>query len=92
MAMKFSDGKSAREMLLDAPTTVAPVARKLSVMNDPRPPFAPVMKTTLSFMDCADLVRYYVVTKVRDAGTVKVSTHFTVKPEGMGSPVSSNRG
>src|SRR5712672_3396341 len=37
-------------MLREAPTTFAPVARKRSVMKDPRPPFAPVMKTTLSLI------------------------------------------
>src|SRR5215469_15738323 len=38
-------------MLRDAPTTVAPISRNRRVMKDPRPPFAPVMKTTLSFMN-----------------------------------------
>src|SRR5882762_683714 len=37
-------------MLRRGPTTFAPVARKRSVMKDPSPPFAPVMKTTLSLI------------------------------------------
>src|SRR5882762_5944155 len=37
-------------MLRESPTTFAPVARKRSVMKDPSPPFAPVMKTTLSLI------------------------------------------
>src|SRR6267378_1425482 len=37
-------------MLREAPTTFAPLARKRSVMKDPSPPFAPVMKTTLSLI------------------------------------------
>jgi hypothetical protein len=44
------DGQRSR----DAPTTVAPVSRNRRVIKDPRPPFAPVMKTTFSFMSVRD--------------------------------------
>src|SRR5882757_3796554 len=49
-ATKLGAGKSCWEMLREAPTTFAPVARKRCVMKEPRPPFAPVMKMTLSLM------------------------------------------
>src|SRR5260370_5112134 len=50
IATKLGDGKSCWEMLREAPTTFATVARKRCVMKEPRPPFAPVMKMTLSLM------------------------------------------
>src|SRR5258707_14192022 len=49
-ASKLGRGKSCCEMLRDTPTTVAPLARNRSVTKEPRPPFAPVISTTLSLI------------------------------------------
>src|SRR5260370_1810013 len=90
-------------MLRDAPTTFAPVSRNRRVMKDPRPPFAPVMKITLSFMNGKplDLVsqinqaavgRVHLICALRDKKllmpSTSISAHANVPSSNFPAPSS----
>src|SRR5262249_5722644 len=47
MAKKFECGKSLSWIFGDTPATCAPASRNAFVTDDPSPPFAPVISTTL---------------------------------------------
>src|SRR5215472_2014805 len=72
--LKLGCGKSSCETLLDEPMTLAPAERKRWVTKDPRPPFAPVIRTTLSRMSFPSLRWCLLAQRYERCGTGKSFT------------------